>query len=355
MKRKQLYLPLPLPKLLIIFICIVILFTLSASFFRTEANILPSRSLKISDSNPGATNVTYNFGFTVATAGTLGSIVFELCSNDPFPLTPCTPPAGLDLSSATLVSQTGETGFSIDASSTANKIVLSRAPAAAAAIPVTYIFDNVTNPSGQGSYYGRFLTYATSDASGSPTDKSGIAWVTNNAFSVNTEVPPYLLFCTAVTIPALDCANATGSNIDFGNFSASSTSAGTSQFLVATNAQAGYNVTVNGITMTSGINIIPELTTQTFAAPGSSQFGMNLRANTIPTAGVDPIGPGTGTIDSNYNTPDQYRFNSGDFVASSSTSSDFRKYTTTYIVNINTSQPAGVYSTTITYICLASF
>ncbi len=356
MRQGRFYLPLLTPKLPIIIVSLLfLLITVSATLSRTQAAFLQTRSLTISDSNPGATNVTYNFAFTTATAGTLGSIVLELCSNDPFPLTPCTPPAGLDMSAATLASQSGATGFSIDPSSTANKIVLTRAPAAVGIIPVNYVFDNITNPNAEGSYYGRFITYATSDTSGPPTDYAGIAWVTNNTFSVSGEVPPYLLFCAAVSIPTLACDTATGSSVDFGNFSSSRTSAGLSQFLSASNAAFGFSVTVNGITMTSGINTIPELAIQTFAAPGSSQFGMNLRANTLPASGVDPVGPGTASVDPTYNIPDQYRFNSGDFVVSSVGPSDLRRFTSTYIVNINAAQPAGFYNTTITYICLASF
>lgn len=356
MRRKQPYLPLLKPKLPVLFVCLLfLLITVSSTLTRTRADILPARSLTLSDSNPGATNVIYNFGFTLATAGTLGSIVLELCSNDPFPLTACTPPTGLDMSAAVLASQTGATGFSIDASSTANKIVLTRAPLAAAAIPVNYVFNNVTNPSGQGSYYGRFVTYASNDASGAPTDASGIAWVTNPSFNVASEVPPYLLFCTAVSIPILDCSSATGDNVDFGNLSPSHTSAGLSQFLVGSNAAFGFSVSVNGSTMTSGINTIPELPIQTFAAPGISQFGMNIRANTLPAAGVDPVGPGTALVFPTYNTPDQYQFNNGDFVVFSTGSSDLKRFTTTYIVDVSAAQPAGHYSTTITYICLASF
>ncbi len=356
MRRKQHYLPLLTPKLPVIAVCVLfLLISVSASLSRTQAAILTSRSLEISDSNPGATGVTYNFSFTMATAATLGSVVLELCSNDPFPLTACTTPNGLDMSAATLATQTGATGFSIDPSSTANRILLTRAPAAVGAIPVSYVFDNVTNPSGAGSYYGRYITYASNDASGAPTDYSGIAWVTNPVFSVNSEVPPNLLFCVAVSIPALDCSTATGSTLDFGNFSSTRTTAGLTQFLTATNAAFGFSVTVAGSTMTSGINVIPELPIQTFAAPGSSQFGMNFRANTLPASGVDPVGPGIATVDPNYNTPDQYRYNSGDVVVSSVGSSDLKRFTSTYIVDVSAAQPAGHYSTTLTYISLANF
>jgi hypothetical protein len=343
-------------KLLAIFLLILLVASVAQPwFFKAHAAQLTTRSLELSSSSVGATNVVYNLQFTLATAGTLGSIVLELCTNDPFPITPCTPPAGLNMSAATLTGQSGAVGFSIDASSTSNKIVLTRAPAVTAITPVNYIFQGITNPSAASTYYGRIVTYATNDASGAPTDKAGIAWATLNLFSLNTEVPQFLEFCVGITISAFDCSTATGSYINFGNLTPGVTSAGTSQFVSATNAAFGYSVGVYGLTMISGTNAIPALNSQTFPAPGNSQFGFNVRANSLPAAGTDPVGPGVAGVNVNYNTPDKYRFNDGDQVVSSAGTSDFRKFTETYVANVSASQPAGQYSTTLTYVCLANF
>lgn len=327
----------------------------SSSLFHVHAVRLTDRRLDLSTSVVGATNVTYLFSFGITTPASLGSVELELCTNDPFPLTPCTAPAGLDMTGAILSNQTGEVGFSIDASSTANKIVLTRAPSASTVQPVSFTFTGITNPTLVATYYVRLVTFASNDATGPFTDYGGIAWATTNNFNVNGEVPPYLHFCTGVTIPTYDCGTATGSNIDFGNLSPSATASATSQFLAATNAAFGFNVSIYGVTMTSGSNTIPALATQTFAAPGNGQFGINARANTIPAKGSDPSGPGTAILDPNYATPDLYRFSDGDMIASSTGTSDFRRFTATYIVNIDSAQPAGIYTTTITYVCLANF
>lgn len=338
-----------------ILLALLLSMIISSSLFHAKAVRLTDRKLDLSTSVIGSTNVQYEFSFGLTTAGTLGSIELELCTNDPFPLTPCTPPLGLNMSSAVLANQTGEVGFAIDGTSTANKIILTRAPSASVIGPVSYVFTGVTNPSQVATYYVRLVTFASNDASGSAIDYGGIAWVTTDNFSVNGEVPPYLHFCTGVTIAAYDCLTAVGSEIDLGNLSPGTTSAGTSQFLAASNAAFGFNVTIYGATMTSGANIIPAMATQTFAAPGNGQFGMNARANTIPAKGADPNGPGTAALNPNYNTPDQYRFDDGDEIASSAGSSDYRKFTATYIVNIDSAQPAGQYNTTVTYVCLANF
>lgn len=321
--------------------------------FPTKALPLDNRSLTLSSSTANQTGVTYVVGFDIGTAGPLGSILVELCSNDPFPLTPCTPPPGLDLSGAILSDQTGEIDFSIN-SATANTILLGRPPAAAGTGSVSYTFDDITNPD-LGSYFARYYTYATDDGTGAPTDYSGLAWVTNRAFSVTSQVPPNLEFCVAVNIPALDCLSATGSSLNFGNLSASSTAAATSQLLVYTNAGFGANVSLYGNTMTSGSYTIPALTTQSFSAPGNSQFGLNLRDNATPNIGSNPVGPGVAAIDANYDTPNLFRFVSGDTVISTVGTTDYRKFTTTYITNVSSSQRAGQYSTTISYICLANF
>ena len=93
-----------------------------------EADQLSDRSITVSSATPSAvTNELYQF--FVPGIYTLGSIVFEYCSNSPLLTVPCTAPAGLDVSGAGITSQTGNTGFSVDtADTTANKLVISRVP-----------------------------------------------------------------------------------------------------------------------------------------------------------------------------------------------------------------------------------
>jgi hypothetical protein len=114
-------------------------------------------------------------------------------------------------------------------------------------------------------------------------------------------------------------------------------------------------VTVNGATLTSGANTITALAAQTASAQGSGQFGLNLKANTTPSVGADPAGTGTATPTANYNTTNQYRFVTGDQVASKNAADNFRLYTVSYIANIPGAQPAGTYTSTLTYIATATF
>jgi hypothetical protein len=124
--------------------------------------------------------------------------------------------------------------------------------------------------------------------------------------------------------------------------------------VIASNAGGGYSMWVAGTSMTSGANVITAMTGGT-AQKGTSQFGLNLIANTNPAVGQNPVGPGAGGVAAGYSQPDHFRFNSGDTLASVTLPDDLRKYTVSYIVNIPSNQPGGVYSTTLTYVCLANF
>lgn len=316
---------------------------------------LGTRSLQLSDST-ASVQANYVLSFDGQSGATVGSVRAQFCSNDPLIGYPCTAPSGFDISHATLASQTGMTGFSIDAAdTTANVLVLSRAPAAAPAGNSTYTLTGVTNPNTAGSYYVRLETFASTDASGGDVDYGGLAFAIGTGVSISTTVPPYLLFCTGVTIQPYDCSTATGDYIDYGELSATQTSTGHTQFLVATNAKNGYTTWVTGTTLTSGNNVIPALSTGDVSRPGVSQFGLNLRANSTPPMGNDVQGSGGGMVAAAYDTPDFYRFNSGDIVASSLSADDYRLYTASYVVNISKDQPPGVYVSTITYVTLANF
>src|ERR1700757_2799133 len=82
-----------------------------------QAATLTNRSIQIGSATPsGSTN--YLFQFFVPSTTTLGSIVFQFCSNTPLFTDPCVAPNGLDVSGATLTSQIGNAGFSVNNSLT---------------------------------------------------------------------------------------------------------------------------------------------------------------------------------------------------------------------------------------------
>lgn len=315
---------------------------------------LSDRRLQMSSSVASAT-ATYELGFDISTPGPLGSISVQFCSNSPIFPDPCVAPAGMSLAGVALTDQTGETGFSLAPSPASNALLLSRPVAPSSIGPVTYTLTNVVNPNEIGSYYVRMQTYATSDASGPATDFGAIAFAINYDLSISAEVPPYLIFCAAITIPILDCESAEGSYINFGELSSTRPSFGTSQVLAASNAKDGYNVTLDGTTMTSGNNEITALVAADASRPGTPQFGMNLRANASPSGGSEPDGPGTGAPLTGYDTANFFKFVAGDIVVSTDKPDEMRRFTASYLVNVPRTQPAGVYVSTVTYICLGNF
>ena len=107
--------------------------------------------------------------------------------------------------------------------------------------------------------------------------------------------------------------------------------------------------------MTSGNNTIAAINPASNSQVGSNQFGINLRANSLPAVGNDPEGTGTGTPQAGYSAPNQYKFQNGDNIASSPIPSDYNRLTVSYLVNVGSSQPPGVYATTVTYLGVADF
>jgi hypothetical protein len=316
---------------------------------------LGNRRLKISNSL-AAGNSVYALSFDLSSASNLGSVEVEFCANDPISGDPCTAPNGLDLSGVILSDQTGQTGFSIASASTNNRLILSRPTAVAAPVgPVSYTFMGAINPGAPGSYFVRLQTFATTDASGNASDYGGIAYAINTNLSISAEVPPYIIFCTAVSIPGMSCANADGDYVNFGELTAAHPSRGSSQMLTASNARNGYSITVTGTTLMSGNNVINQLAATDVSRPGTPQFGLNLRANASPSGGLDPAGPGVAAPTAAYNSPNFFRFTPNEVVATAIAPDDLRLYTASYIVNVPAGQAPGVYASTITYICLANF
>lgn len=322
---------------------------------QVQADTLDQRSLTMASSIPGATT-RYQFVFTIPTSGPLGSIEFEFCDNTPLFGQPCTPPAGFNISAATLFSQGGEVGFNVDSGlTTANKLVISRSPSMTLGGLVGYTFDGVINGSNSGISYGRFSTYPTSDTSGPATDQGAVAYQLTPQFSLSAEVPPFLELCVGVIISGIDCTTASGDYVDMGDFVTTRASTGRTQMVVSTNADFGYAISASGNTMTSGNNVIPSLASPTVSIPGTSQFGINLRANNSPVVGEEPGGNGLGQPTANYNIPNRFTYVPGAIIATHNDVEDHRKYTVSYLVNINRNQPPGIYSSTFTYTATGSF
>ncbi|MEK7471942.1 MAG: hypothetical protein AAB624_01715 [Patescibacteria group bacterium] len=334
----------------------VVLSAMISSMFISSSIAAPigSRTLSIASSAPSATT-NHSFSLNLNSATSVASAVFEYCQESPVFADPCTAPTGLNLGSAGIASQTGETGFSIHPSSTANMIVLTRGSSIVVPGESTYNFSAIINPSqANTTSYVRVGTYLSNDGSGSRTDEGGLAFSITNPLNIRADIPPYLTLCTGINVE-MDCSDASGSSIDFGDLTPSSTASATSQFAVASNDDTGYNTYILGTTMTSGVNEIPAISSQSVSTQGSGQFGINLVSNSDPSIGNGPEGPGTGIANPSYDDSDLFKFSNGDTIASSILPTDFNRFTLTYIVNVANNQPAGIYDTLMTVLAVANF
>lgn len=151
------------------------------------------------------------------------------------------------------------------------------------------------------------------------------------------------------------------SSVALGSLLPSLTRTATSTFSVRNYTSHGYVVQVVGSPPSNGSHSLTNMATAAASAPGTEQFGINLVANTSPSAfGANPVqvptsGYSFGVAASGYNTANNYRYNSGDVVASAPKSSGQTDYTVSYIANSSTKTPAGSYSGTQTFICTGTY
>lgn len=144
----------------------------------------------------------------------------------------------------------------------------------------------------------------------------------------------------------------------FGTFSPTTAATTTATFSVSNYTSYGYVVHTTGTPPQNGSYTIPALTTETTSQVGTKQFGINLVANTSPTSvGANPDHGqfGVGSAATNYSTPNQYRFVSGEAIATAPSSSGVTTYTITYLVNVDNLTVSGQYTTNQTIVVTGTY
>jgi hypothetical protein len=341
------------------------------------AGDLTSRSVTLSNSAGAVApqTSTYTATFTLGTSGqTLGSVKLEVCDS-PLATASCVNAGnsnGATFSGATFGSVSCAAcngGAWALGSASGNTAYVTHTAAAVTGTPaVTVVLNNVTNPNvNNKEFYVRISVYASTDTTGGNTDFGAVAVSTAQQITVSGVMPESLVFCVGTS--GTDCTNMTGSAVDLGTFSPTATRVGTSLMSASTNATSGYVITISGTTLTSGSNTIPAMGTQSANSSGCvvscssqtgvSQFGSNVRANNVASAGgvfgADVSGTGTATGFGGYNALNTFRFFTGDTVASVGGVTKANLFTNSYLVNVGGDQAAGVYTATLTYICTATF
>ncbi len=158
----------------------------------------------------------------------------------------------------------------------------------------------------------------------------------------------------------------TDPNVDIGTLTTTSTHVTTATFYVKTYLAGGYTVKTVSPGPQNGSYTLTGMSTAGPSSIGNEQFGINLKANTCPssaptspalggctTPGTSTLGAeasqnpdstfGFGVAANGYNTMNQYKYVDGDTIASSSSSSGETDFTISYIYNVRTITPGGVY------------
>lgn len=165
----------------------------------------------------------------------------------------------------------------------------------------------------------------------------------------NTDRTPYLQFIV----------NASTTNIGVLSTGSATTTTGT--FSVKNYLSSGYSVVTVSNPPINSTFTMHNLTSPTASSPGTEQFGINLVANTSPTTfGADPAqNPSSafsfGAAASGYNTPNQYKYVPGDTIATSNKSSGETDFTISYLYNISTTTPGGIYTFNDVLVATATF
>lgn len=315
-----------------------------------------NRGLFMQSTLPSVTT-NYTFSLDYMTLAAVGSLDMLFCVS-PIPYEPCNAPDGLDVSGASLISQTGETNFSI-LSKDKNHIILSRTPTliAKSGSKSTYTFSNIKNPSSsKKSFSVRLKSLASTNATGPQIDFGSVKGQVGDGITIETQVPPMLIFCAAQEVED----NCSGTDetyyTDMGTLDGTSTLTAQSQMAVGTNATAGFVITAYGGSLAAGTNVIDPADKPSESIPGKNQFGINLVANDKLNVGKDPEGTWANAVpSSDYGQANKYKYKSGDIIAYSTSVSLMKKFTVSYIVNASPSLKAGVYTTTINYVASGRF
>ncbi|MBP9761697.1 hypothetical protein KBD11_01360 [Candidatus Saccharibacteria bacterium] len=150
------------------------------------------------------------------------------------------------------------------------------------------------------------------------------------------------------------------SSVDLGVVRTSTTGSDFASFSVKSYLASGYVVQIVGPTPTYDGYAIAGLAVPTASTQNTEQFGINLRLNTTPLIGAEPVQiPDSsfsfGTYGPGYGTVDNYKYVSGDVIAQSTKSSGYTNYTIAYIMNVGGLTPAGEYRADQSIVATATF
>jgi hypothetical protein len=343
---------------------------------------ITTRSIKMSSSNAGNANTSYNVVFNPGQSTTIGGIIVDFCANTPIiGDTSCTLPTSFTLGTTPAVTinsglpavggswtTAGIQGGAAASNFQVLKLTNGTPQSVATGTPVDFTITTVTNPNVDNtSFYARIVTFDTSanttsqyTASGTTraatfanmVDYGGIAMSTGKVINITAKVMENLALCVYKTT----CTDDPSFTIGHGANNILDTSAvdtATVNFSISTNAQGTTTVRIKGDTLKAGSNDIDApggASAITFSA-GTEKFGLR-----ISTAGsFSPVAPYNGAAgDYGLNTTNStstYGESMGTFTGPVNNSVT----TVTYGATAGATTAAGIYTAAHQYIATASF
>ncbi|MFO0702789.1 MAG: hypothetical protein U0514_02890, partial [Candidatus Andersenbacteria bacterium] len=187
----------------------------------------------------------------------------------------------------------------------------------------------ITNPSSTGT--ARIDVAGTFGDTGSAT----VVIITDDQVQISATVDQTITF--SISANSIQFGTVSSASARYATTSGGSGSETSAHTLAAgTNAANGYQITVDGATLTNGSFTITAIGgTAAASSPGSEQFGMRYTAS-----------GGSGSVSSPFNTAN-YAYNDAappDQIASSSTSSATTTYTAYYLANVSGATEPGTYN-----------
>ncbi len=145
----------------------------------------------------------------------------------------------------------------------------------------------------------------------------------------------------------------------FNDLSPTAASTATSQFFATNYTSFGYAVQIIGSPPANNGRALPAMSAGPSQA-GVEQYGINLVANTSPVSvGANPDNGnpsfGFGVAATGYNTANSYQYVNGAIIATAPKSSGQTIYTISYLANVTSVTPGGVYQTGHTLICTGTY
>lgn len=349
-----------------------------------SAEELTDRSIEMSTSEPSATGVEYKINFQHVTSAEITSVVIDFCENSPLIGTACDQPTDFSVASAAFEagdsSNIGIGTWTPTALNSDRTLLLTTTdPEDWGGIPVVLAVSGIINPSTEGTFYARILTYETEQVAhnaedvgdgGTPTDSGAVALSTAQVIDVTARVNESITFCVSGTAPGPSCGTVTTPSLTLGDpeqgLQTNAVSEAAAFFQLSTNAAGSTVVKLrNGAAsggLNSGTNSIAPIDHATVAQlldTGDVGFGVRLPATTVATGGGSSITGASPYASSTTNTfnmrADEVSSTYGDQIASAAGPTSNATVTLTFGAQAGNLTPAGIYTAAIVLIATSTY